>query len=109
MQEVREDLAAEAALRVEELVREVAPDDLFAVRELRDRLVDDVVAPAAGVSASAPRGKIEVRMTRAFGCFSAMTRRISRMPQIVSIGVSFSNGKCPELFVPIMRRITFAS
>ena len=49
MQEVREELAAEAALRVEELVAEVAPDHALAVGERGNLLVDHVVAAATCV------------------------------------------------------------
>ena len=57
----------------------------------------------------APRGKMAVRIVRAFGCFSAITSRMRFTPMIVSIGGSSANGKCPELFVPIMSRMHFAS
>ena len=46
VEEVGEELAAEAALRVEELVAEVAPDHAPAVGERRELLVDHVVAAA---------------------------------------------------------------
>ena len=46
MQEVGEELAAKAALRVEELVAEVAPDHALAVGERRELLVDHVVTAA---------------------------------------------------------------
>ena len=59
-------------------------------------------------AASTPRGNIEQRTIFASGCFSMMTRSISRTPSIVSAGGSFSNGKWPELFVPIIRTTHFA-
>ena len=49
VEEVGEELAAEAALRVEELVAEVAPDHAPAVGERRELLVDHVVAAAERV------------------------------------------------------------
>ena len=49
MEEIGEDLAAEAPLGVEELVREIAPDDRLAIRQLRELLVDDVVPAAVAV------------------------------------------------------------
>ena len=71
VEQVGEQLSAEAAIPVEELVGEVAPDDLLTVGELRYLLVHDVVADAVAVArqlaAREYRRKNDPRLRLLFG------------------------------------------
>ncbi len=49
MQEVGKDLTRETSVRRQELIAEIAPEDVLAVRELHNLLVDEVVTHAGAV------------------------------------------------------------
>ena len=103
----------------------IHPVSPFVSRNLSEKSHQNTVLPSQNLRTSrfttslrrrygsfslAPRGKIAVSTTFAFGCFARIFRRISRMARTVSTGgLSANRLKCPASFVPIMRRTHFAS